>query len=226
LSTGKSDMIKSAVIREENGEYCVRSPDSPTWSGGCFKTKGEAEKRLSEVEYFKGKKTGFDEYFDSRMKEPNFSRAYTEARKGLDKKASDGVILRVAKAHMAAWINAINAKFFTVRWDKAKWQVEEMADGSSIPGMVSVTEGSGVIAYQMPILDKLVKSKMGGSYSLDTNVVRQFAKLQMDDKGAEVRKKLIDAHEVIFKEMASGDATGRFQAIIPELRKKLVWKKI
>jgi hypothetical protein len=135
------------------------------------------------------------------------------------------VILRVASAHIAAWINAINGKFFTVRWDKSKWQVEEMADGSAIPGMVSLTEGSGVVAYQMPILDKLVKSKMGSNYSLDANTVRQFAKLQMDDKGPEARKKLVDAHEVIFKEMGEADPTGRFQALLPELRKKLVWKK-
>jgi hypothetical protein len=136
------------------------------------------------------------------------------------------LILRVASAHTAAWINAINSTFFTVRWDKSKWQVEEMADGSAIPGMVSVTEGSGVIAYQMPILDKLVKTKMGNHYSLDANTVRQFAKLHKSDSGSEIRKKIIDAHEVIFKELVEEDPTGRFQALLPDLRKKLVWKKV
>lgn len=46
-------MLRSAVIREENGKWCVRSPDNPDWSGGCYDTKEEAEERLRQVEYFK-----------------------------------------------------------------------------------------------------------------------------------------------------------------------------
>ena len=46
-------MGREAVIREEDGQYCVRSPSNPDWSGGCFDTKGEAEDRLKQVEYFK-----------------------------------------------------------------------------------------------------------------------------------------------------------------------------
>ena len=42
-----------SVIRKEKGEYCVRSPNNPDWNGGCFDSKGEAEKRLKQVEYFK-----------------------------------------------------------------------------------------------------------------------------------------------------------------------------
>lgn len=42
-----------AVIRKEKGQYCVRSPDNPDWNGGCYDSKGEAEKRLQQVEYFK-----------------------------------------------------------------------------------------------------------------------------------------------------------------------------
>lgn len=44
---------KEAVIRKEKGEYCVRSPNNPNWNGGCYKSKGEAEKRLKQVEFFK-----------------------------------------------------------------------------------------------------------------------------------------------------------------------------
>lgn len=33
--------------------YCVKSPKNPDWSGGCYPTKAEAEKRLSQVEAFK-----------------------------------------------------------------------------------------------------------------------------------------------------------------------------
>lgn len=46
-------MLQTAVIRKEKGKYCVRSPNNPDWNGGCYDSKGEAEKRLSEVEYFK-----------------------------------------------------------------------------------------------------------------------------------------------------------------------------
>jgi hypothetical protein len=46
-------MLLTAVIREEDGKYCVRSPHNKDWNGGCFDTKGEAEKRLQQVEYFK-----------------------------------------------------------------------------------------------------------------------------------------------------------------------------
>lgn len=45
-----------AVIKKEDGEFCVRSPDNKDWSGGCYETKGEAEKRLNQVEYFKDKR--------------------------------------------------------------------------------------------------------------------------------------------------------------------------
>ncbi len=47
---------REAVIRKEKGEYCVRSPDNADWNGGCYPSKGEAEKRLEQVEYFKSKK--------------------------------------------------------------------------------------------------------------------------------------------------------------------------
>jgi len=45
-----------AVIKKEDGEFCVKSPSNPDWNGGCYPTKGEAEKRLNQVEYFKDKK--------------------------------------------------------------------------------------------------------------------------------------------------------------------------
>ncbi len=46
-------MLRTAVIRKEKGQYCVRSPNNPDWNGGCYDTKGEAEDRLKAVEYFK-----------------------------------------------------------------------------------------------------------------------------------------------------------------------------
>jgi len=47
-----SDEVTS-VIRKEKGQYCVRSPNNPDWNGGCYDSKGEAEKRLKQVEFFK-----------------------------------------------------------------------------------------------------------------------------------------------------------------------------
>lgn len=46
---------REAVIRKEKGEYCVRSPNNADWNGGCYPSKGEAEKRLEQVEWFKSK---------------------------------------------------------------------------------------------------------------------------------------------------------------------------
>jgi hypothetical protein len=47
------EMLRTAVIREEDGKFCVRSPDNKDWNGGCYDSKGEAEKRLQQVEHFK-----------------------------------------------------------------------------------------------------------------------------------------------------------------------------
>ncbi len=49
----EAEMLQTAVIRKEKGQYCVRSPNNPDWSGGCYDSKGEAEKRLQQVEFFK-----------------------------------------------------------------------------------------------------------------------------------------------------------------------------
>lgn len=41
------------IVVKEGGEYCVRSEHNPRWSGGCYPTRGQATRRLSQVEYFK-----------------------------------------------------------------------------------------------------------------------------------------------------------------------------
>lgn len=57
LNAGLPDEVEGgmveAVIRKEGDEYCVRSPDNPDWNGGCYKSRGAAEKRLKQVEFFK-----------------------------------------------------------------------------------------------------------------------------------------------------------------------------
>jgi hypothetical protein len=42
-----------AYIKKEKGKYCVKSEKNPSWSGGCFDTKEEAETQLKNVEMFK-----------------------------------------------------------------------------------------------------------------------------------------------------------------------------
>jgi hypothetical protein len=54
--TKEAGQDKEAVIRKEKGEFCVRSPDNPSWNGGCYKSEGEAKKRLEQVEWFKKNK--------------------------------------------------------------------------------------------------------------------------------------------------------------------------
>lgn len=43
----------TAYIQKKGDKYCVRSKNNPDWSGGCYDTKAEAEKRLNQVEMFK-----------------------------------------------------------------------------------------------------------------------------------------------------------------------------
>ena len=68
----------TSVIRKEKGEYCVRSPNNPDWSGGCFKSKEKAEDRLRQVEYFKHKSSirvarrfiaGLKDQLESKMRD-------------------------------------------------------------------------------------------------------------------------------------------------------------
>ena len=49
---------QTGVIRKTPGkeEYCVKSESNPYWSGGCYPSKAQAEKRLQTVEYWKHKK--------------------------------------------------------------------------------------------------------------------------------------------------------------------------
>jgi len=43
----------TAYIKKTNKGYEVKSEKNPSWSGGTYKSKGEAEKRLQQVEMFK-----------------------------------------------------------------------------------------------------------------------------------------------------------------------------
>lgn len=43
-------------IKKTNGKFCVKSEDNPRWSGGCYPTRKQAQKRLRQVEWFKRNK--------------------------------------------------------------------------------------------------------------------------------------------------------------------------
>jgi hypothetical protein len=50
------DAPDTGVVKKTPGKgYCVKSEKNPDWSGGCAPTKGEAKKRLKQVEFFKHK---------------------------------------------------------------------------------------------------------------------------------------------------------------------------
>ena len=53
----ESSLNKEAIIVEEDGKFCVRSPKNKKWNGGCYPTRAAAEKRLKEVEVFKHMKS-------------------------------------------------------------------------------------------------------------------------------------------------------------------------
>lgn len=75
---------KDAVIRKEKGEFCVRSPDNPTWNGGCFKSEGEAEKRLKQVEWFKKNKDATLHHTGKNIVDDRYKVVSTELALALD----------------------------------------------------------------------------------------------------------------------------------------------
>jgi len=50
----QGQLEQQGYIKKTKGKgYCVKSEKSPSWNGGCYETKGEAKKRLNQVEMFK-----------------------------------------------------------------------------------------------------------------------------------------------------------------------------
>lgn len=62
-------MQKTSYISKEKGKYCVKSRNNPDWSGGCYDTKKEAEKRLKQVEAIKHAKKADDGSVESMGKQ-------------------------------------------------------------------------------------------------------------------------------------------------------------
>lgn len=60
LYTLGDNMNKKSYIAKEKNKYCVKSRNNPDWSGGCYNTKAESEKRLAQVEAIKHAKKADD----------------------------------------------------------------------------------------------------------------------------------------------------------------------
>jgi phenylpyruvate tautomerase PptA (4-oxalocrotonate tautomerase family) len=130
----------------------------------------------------------------------------------------------------ARWENAINGTYFTLSWNKKTWQIEESDE--PISGLRSITEARDLDTYQMPMVDDMIQKALGPSVSVGQSTVRQYAKLQADDKGPETRAKLVKGYETVFdaiiRDMKSDgdeDRAKKFEDLVPALKKKLVWKK-
>ncbi len=128
----------------------------------------------------------------------------------------------------------MNGKYVTVSWNPAKWQVEEMANGEPIPATSSFTEaGPARHVYEMTTLKG--QASKSSLYQLfpGVEVIRAGAHIHGDDKGPVVRQKIIDAYKKHFHAVTAGlkeeDFGGHLSAwekLVPELERKLVWKKV
>lgn len=59
---GDDSVDKTGKVVKSPGkdEWCVESEKNPDWNGGCYPSKGKAEDRLHQVEYFKHKASAQD----------------------------------------------------------------------------------------------------------------------------------------------------------------------
>ena len=139
----------------------------------------------------------------------------------------------------AGWLNAINGKFFSLHWDKSKWLLEEMPDGSPMPASLGFTEATKFVSYELPILDRFVKkTELLYRVSLDAETVRMFAKFHSEDSGATVRHKLVEGTKHVLHEVLKGfeedigqypqaeEKLAAYKKLLPDLERKLTWKKL
>jgi hypothetical protein len=145
-----------------------------------------------------------------------------------------GIVERVVLRHMTAarWDNSVNGSYFSLRWNKTKWSLEEMLDGSRIPATSNFGEGhAGLVTYEMPQLGALL-SKYDTPINAHSDSIRVGAKLQGEDTGPVARQKLITAsneHMKLAIDSLREDGSPDLNKVIhlaKEFEKKLVWKKI
>lgn len=139
----------------------------------------------------------------------------------------------------AGWLNAVNGTYFSLYWDKSKFLIEEMPDGSPIPATMSLTEKSNFDRYQLPVLDKVFKKyELLYVISLDATTARRASGLHVEDSGPTARHKLIEGTKSVLQEVLRNledevdkypQARERLEAykrLLPDLERKLVWKKL
>lgn len=132
----------------------------------------------------------------------------------------------------ARWDNAMNGTFVSIYWNKQKWRVEE--SDTPISGMRSFTEAQDLDTYEMPTLEReLAGNEQERLTTITTSTIREYAKIHSEDKGPVAREKIIKGYGAVFdalvkqwKEDGNTEKVGKFEKLLPTLRKKLVWKKV
>jgi hypothetical protein len=129
------------------------------------------------------------------------------------------------------WDNAANGMYFTLRWNKAKWRVEEMADGSPIPGSMGFGETVDLVSWEMPQLGALL-SKFDTPVHAFPDSIKREARIQVEDKGLEVRRKLAAASNS-WLQRASDELKAdrsvyadKVESLVGAFAPKFVWKKV
>lgn len=136
---------------------------------------------------------------------------------------------------LAGWLNGANGDFFSLRWSRTTWHIEESE--TPIDSTNLIGEVSGLVTYEMPTLSNAFK-KIDYTLEIGVDLVRQYAHIKVNDKGPVVREKLIHGYKEYFKgveeslkeSVALGNIDSSkleaFQKATPAVLKKLVWKKI
>lgn len=146
----------------------------------------------------------------------------------------DPLAHRVLARFLGAGWNSMNGKYADVSWNPTKWVVTEMANGEPIPAMSSFTEtGPAKHVYEMTTLKSMASKSSLYLLFPGTDTIRAGAHLLGDDKGSVVREKIIDAYKKHFAAVTASlkeeDSQGHLSAwekLVPELERKLVWKKV
>lgn len=134
----------------------------------------------------------------------------------------------------------INGTYFTLTWTRTKWRIEELADGSPIPKMTTWgEEGPPKVAYEMPNISAL-SSKFEhfvGTFNPTTILAMNPAPMRGNPPGAQARENILAAHEQLIEEIRKslredierGERSPAdlqyFERVLPEIKKRLVWKK-
>lgn len=130
-----------------------------------------------------------------------------------------------------------NGRYADITVTKTKWIVQEMADGSQIPGTRGFGEKLPLVSYEMKNMESLPFELAWSAFG--PRGIISAGRVQADAPGPQVREAIIKGHEATIKGVIEGlqesvkegsweaqDKLDDFQRhIVPEVRKKLVWKQ-